>query len=109
MDDPKTKNGTEHRVPLSDAAMAVLETMRPLRDSSDVVFSGHDKILLRTLDRMGPQQLDHARLPRNLQGRGRLSAPPRPRCCRGVPDPYDQATGWSGPIAAATFWKSEPA
>ena len=54
---PKTKNGTEHRVPLSDAAMAVLEAMRPLRDSSNVVFSGHDKIMLRTLDRVGRSNL----------------------------------------------------
>ena len=33
------KTGAEHRVPLSDAALAVLESVRPLRDRSDLVFS----------------------------------------------------------------------
>ena len=32
------KANAEHRVPLSDAALAVLERVLPLRDSSDLVF-----------------------------------------------------------------------
>jgi integrase len=35
----RTKAGTEHRVPLSDAALAIVEAMREAR-SSDYVFSG---------------------------------------------------------------------
>ena len=42
---------------MSDAALAVLETMQPLRDASDVVFGGHEKIMLRTLDRLGRSDL----------------------------------------------------
>ena len=34
----RMKTGTEHRVPLSGAAMAVLERVRPLCDESDLVF-----------------------------------------------------------------------
>lgn len=34
----RTKASVEHRVPLSDAALAVLEAVRPLRDRSDLVF-----------------------------------------------------------------------
>ena len=34
----RMKGGAEHRVPLSDAAAAVLELVRPLRDESDLVF-----------------------------------------------------------------------
>ena len=34
----RTKNGKLHRVPLSDAALAVLEQTRPLRNDSDLVF-----------------------------------------------------------------------
>ena len=34
----RMKTNGEHRVPLSDAALAVLELVRPLRDQSDVVF-----------------------------------------------------------------------
>ena len=34
----RMKTGTEHRVPLSGAAVAVLERVRPLRDESDLVF-----------------------------------------------------------------------
>ena len=34
----RMKTNAEHRVPLSDAALAVLELVRPLRDQSDVVF-----------------------------------------------------------------------
>ncbi len=34
----RMKSNREHRVPLSDAALDVLETMMPLRDSSDLVF-----------------------------------------------------------------------
>ena len=34
----RMKAGIEHRVPLSDAALAVLETMRPLRRADDLVF-----------------------------------------------------------------------
>ena len=34
----RTKTNTEHRVPLSDAARAALEMVRPLRDQSDLVF-----------------------------------------------------------------------
>ena len=33
------KAGVEHRVPLSDAALEVLESVRPLRDRFDLVFS----------------------------------------------------------------------
>jgi integrase len=40
-------------VPLSDAAIAVLDQMKSLRDAGDVVFSGGDKIMLRALKRMG--------------------------------------------------------
>src|SRR5262249_30818473 len=57
---PKAKTGAEHRVPLSVAALAVLERMRPLADGSDIVFSGlrrgqalSNGALLRLLDRMG--------------------------------------------------------
>ena len=32
------KGGAEHRIPLSDAALEVLESVRPLRDLSDLVF-----------------------------------------------------------------------
>lgn len=32
------KSGTEHRVPLADAALAVLEQARALKDNSDLVF-----------------------------------------------------------------------
>ena len=34
----RMKTGAEHRVPLSDAAIEVLESVRPLRDASDLVF-----------------------------------------------------------------------
>ena len=34
----RMKAGMEHRVPLSDAALAVLDEARPLRDDSDLVF-----------------------------------------------------------------------
>ena len=34
----RMKAGTEHRVPLSDAALAVLERVRSLRDESDLIF-----------------------------------------------------------------------
>ena len=34
----RMKTGVEHRVPLSDAALAVLERVRPLHGSSDLVF-----------------------------------------------------------------------
>ena len=34
----RMKTGDEHRVPLSDAALEVLEQVRPLRDSSGLVF-----------------------------------------------------------------------
>lgn len=34
----RMKMGVEHRVPLSDAALAVLESMRPLRGAADLVF-----------------------------------------------------------------------
>ena len=34
----RMKSGAEHRVPLSDAAVAVLERMRPLQDPSGLVF-----------------------------------------------------------------------
>ena len=34
----RTKTGGEHRVPLTDAALAVLESVRPLRDSSGLLF-----------------------------------------------------------------------
>ena len=34
----RMKSGTEHRVPLSDAALAVLEQARMLKDGSDLVF-----------------------------------------------------------------------
>ena len=34
----RMKAGAEHRVPLSDAALAVLEQARPLRDGSDLIF-----------------------------------------------------------------------
>ena len=34
----RTKSGVEHRVPLSDAAMTILQRALPLRDDSDLVF-----------------------------------------------------------------------
>ena len=34
----RMKAGVEHRVPLSDAALAVLEQARPLRDDSELIF-----------------------------------------------------------------------
>ena len=34
----RMKSGAPHRVPLSDAALAVLDTVRPLRGDSDLVF-----------------------------------------------------------------------
>ena len=34
----RMKAGAEHRVPLSDAALKVLESVRPLRDRSDLLF-----------------------------------------------------------------------
>ena len=34
----RMKTGAEHRVPLSDAALAVLERVRPLRRESDLIF-----------------------------------------------------------------------
>ena len=34
----RMKTGAEHRVPLSDAVLAVLESVRPLRDRSDLLF-----------------------------------------------------------------------
>ena len=34
----RMKAGVEHRVPLSDAALAVLEQVRPLRDKSELIF-----------------------------------------------------------------------
>ena len=34
----RMKTGVEHRVPLSDAALAVLEQARPLQDGSDLIF-----------------------------------------------------------------------
>jgi integrase len=37
---PRTKSGAEHRVPLSPAALAVLDQMRPHADDSGIVFGG---------------------------------------------------------------------
>ena len=34
----RTKTGAEHRIPLSDAALVVLELVRPLRDRSGLLF-----------------------------------------------------------------------
>ena len=34
----RTKTGVEHRVPLADAVLDVLESVRPLRDRSDLLF-----------------------------------------------------------------------
>ena len=63
---PKTKNGQEHRVPLSAAALAVLEQMRPLHDASGIVFPGLKRgaplsngAMLRVLDRMGRDLTTH--------------------------------------------------
>jgi integrase len=57
---PRTKNGSEHRVPLSDAALAVLDRMQPLRGASDIVFEGQsrgqplsDGTMLAVLRRIG--------------------------------------------------------
>jgi len=56
---PKTKTGAAHRVPLSDAALAILDQMQPLRDDSDIVFPGQRRgqplgkgALLYLLERM---------------------------------------------------------
>jgi integrase len=63
---PKTKTGAAHRVPLSDAALAILEQVRPLADASDIVFPGlrrgqplSDGALLRLLARMGVDVTAH--------------------------------------------------
>jgi integrase len=63
---PRTKSGAEHRVPLSDAALAILEQMRPLADASGIVFPGprrgqplSDDALLRLLARMGVDVTAH--------------------------------------------------
>jgi integrase len=63
---PKTKTGAAHRVPLSDAALAVLEQMQALRDDSDIVFPGHQRnqalsagAFLRLLARMGMDVTAH--------------------------------------------------
>jgi integrase len=63
---PKTKTGAVHRVPLSDAALAILDQMQPLRDDSNVVFPGlrrgqplSNSALLRLLDRMGADITAH--------------------------------------------------
>jgi integrase len=37
---PKTKTNTEHRVPLSKAAMALLGSMRAVHQHGDIVFPG---------------------------------------------------------------------
>ena len=37
--DERIKTGAEHRVPLSDAALDVLESVRPLRDQSELLFA----------------------------------------------------------------------
>jgi integrase len=37
---PKTKNGSEHRVPLSAPAIALLENIKPFADGSGIVFPG---------------------------------------------------------------------
>ena len=56
----RMKGGREHRVPLSDAALAVLEAQAKLRDDSGLVFHGHrpgvpmsDMTLTAVLRRMG--------------------------------------------------------
>lgn len=62
---PKSKMGVVgHRVPLSDAAMSVLQQMLPLRDDSDIVFPGLKRgqslaegMLRRVLDRLGRSDL----------------------------------------------------
>jgi len=63
---PKTKTGAVHRVPLADAALAILERMQALRDDSDAVFPGLRRgrplgtgALLRLLDRMGMDVTAH--------------------------------------------------
>jgi integrase len=64
---PKSKMGVVgHRVPLSDAAIAVLEQMRPLRDDADIVFPGlkpgrslAEGMLRRVLRRMGRTEVPH--------------------------------------------------
>ena len=56
---PRTKTGTSHRVPLSPAALAVLDQMQSLRDHTDIVFPGQRRgrslshtALQRILERM---------------------------------------------------------
>jgi len=63
---PRTKGGSPHRVPLSPAALAVLEQMRPLADDSGVVFGGARRgqplsknMLLRLIARMGVNVTTH--------------------------------------------------
>jgi integrase len=63
---PKTKTGTAHRVPLSDAALAVLAQMRPLADDSGIVFGGRRRgqplsngTFLGLLNRMGADVTAH--------------------------------------------------
>lgn len=34
------KAGKDHHMPLSDAALAVLDTLRPLRAKGDLIFPG---------------------------------------------------------------------
>jgi integrase len=58
---PETKNGEEHRVPLSDPAIAVLNGMKALGFDTEIVFPSHDRrgqamsnnAILKVLDRMG--------------------------------------------------------
>ena len=40
----RMKGGAEHRVPLSDAVVTLLELVRPLRDRSDLVFPSPTKL-----------------------------------------------------------------
>ena len=57
---PKTKTNTEHRVPLSRAAIALLKSMKAVHQDGDIVFPGirmaqplSNGSMLRVLDRMG--------------------------------------------------------
>ena len=43
----RMKGGAEHRVPLSDAVVTLLELVRPLRDRSDLVFPSPRKLASR--------------------------------------------------------------
>jgi integrase len=73
----RMKAGKEHRVPLSSAAVAILEQMADAQNG-EFIFPGaksaqplSNMALLMLLRRIGPRRSDHARLPVDLPRLGR--------------------------------------